>query len=171
MLQLGVVRCTTVQHAYRGITTRRVTRVQMGPGDAVAPPLRPRAAPLPPRARRCANGHHQRKHRRGREGVGDRPGDGEVTVRSDRRLEHRSGDKHDEPVQPGGNRKAHLQRRHQQVECCESRNNGHGMRVCVCVSDCVRVRVRVCVHVFVCVRERVYLARHPSVRYIEIHTW
>jgi hypothetical protein len=106
----------------------------MGPGDAVAPPRRPHAAPLAPCARRCAGGHHRRERRRGRDGVGDRPGDGNGNVRSNRRLEHRSGDEHGEPVLPNGGpldigyRKADVQRRHQQVECCESRKHGPGMR-------------------------------------------
>ncbi len=91
--------------------------------------------------------NHRRERRRGRDGVGDQPGDGDGDVRSDRGVEHRSGDEHGEPFLSHGrpldigNRKADVQRRHQQVECCESRKHARGMRalgVCVCVRACMR---------------------------------
>ncbi len=105
MLQLGVLRCTMMQHTPRGSVSHggaacRVALVQLGPRVAVSPPREPRAAPLPPRARRCADGHHQRKHHDCRDGMGDQSDDCDGNVRSDRRLGHRSGDDHGELVLP-----------------------------------------------------------------------
>jgi hypothetical protein len=81
-----------------------------------------------------AKRHHRRKPRHGRDGVGDRPEHGTDDVRSDRRLEHRSGDEHGGPALPNGcprdngYRKADVQRRHQQVEYSECFEHEAGMR-------------------------------------------
>ena len=90
MVQFGAPRCTMTEHiphcnVSHGSDARRVAPVQ------IAHPRRPRAAPLHPRARRCADGHHRRKHRHDRNGVGDRSGDGD-NVRCDCGLGHRCGD-------------------------------------------------------------------------------
>jgi hypothetical protein len=111
-----------------GVAARRVAPVQLVRRIAVTPPRRPhrpRAAPLPPRARRCADGHHRRKLEYCRDCVGDKPEHGDDNVWSDRRLEHSSGVKHGERALPNGcarrmgYRKADVQRRHQQMERCE----------------------------------------------------
>ncbi len=121
MLQLGVLRCTMMRHIPRchvshGGAARRVAPLQMGRCVAVSPPRGPRAASLPAGARCCANGHHQRKHRHGRDGVADRSGDGGDNVRSDRRLEHGGGDEHGQLVLPLEYREADIQRRRLEVE-------------------------------------------------------
>ncbi len=68
--------------------------------------------------------HHRRKPRLGRGGVADRPEHGTDDLRSDRRLEHRSGDEHGESVL----RTNDIQRRHQQVEYSKCFEHGPGMR-------------------------------------------
>ena len=109
----------TVANVSQSGAACRVAPVQLGPRVAVAPSCGPRAAPLPPRARRCANRHHQRKLEYCCDCVADQSDDGDNDVRPDRRLEHRRGDEHGEPVLPVEFRTADVQRRHQQVERCE----------------------------------------------------
>ncbi len=83
---------TTSQRVAQRCSTSSSLPVQMGSRVAVAPPRGCRAATLPPRARCCANGHHRRKHRHGRDGVADEPEHGGDNLWPDRRLGHRSGD-------------------------------------------------------------------------------
>jgi hypothetical protein len=77
--------------------------------------------------RDAGHSHHERQHRHGRDGVADQSDDGDDDVRSDRRLEHRRGDEHGEPVLPIEYRTADVQRRHQQVERGERVQHVHGM--------------------------------------------
>jgi hypothetical protein len=75
---------TASQRVARRCSTSSSLPVQMGSRMAVAPPRGRRAATLPSCARCCANGHHQRKHRHGRNGVADQSDNGDDDVQSDR---------------------------------------------------------------------------------------
>ena len=69
-------------------------------------------ARLPSGPRQLPDGHHEREHRHGRDGVGDEPDDCGDDVRQHRRLEHGGGQQHVPAVLQPDN----VQRRHRQVE-------------------------------------------------------
>ncbi len=52
-----------------------------------------------PALRTRGDGHHEREHRHGRDGVGDEPEHGD-DVRRHRQLEHRGGEQHGRPILP-----------------------------------------------------------------------